>query len=427
MAETLIPRSLKEAVRALWDIPAPGPSNLLSDPRFVSLRDICDGLYSKAKSKDALAFPVRRALRALGLPLGLVPANSDLAFTAEDAAARLDAAFRKTHVRRVHLCPLDWAGDLPTLKFGPNGIQKLTAAALEKLVDPSHLKRINPNWTFDAERFSEFRWMVVEETCLLNQEPGVRAGSFLLMSSGRDWGRIEPHKELFPTAVQKALFAVLLAPWEDWAESPDYDWRCFRVPWVHTLSDDIFVRPLPPPSPDTLSWEPLVFHDNDGNIEFETEQPSRYYIRGAAAEMKGSLNNKVWSDVGRAQLSHLLSDTPIAHFFVRAFLAEPLDEFLAHISTIEAALGLPNDYPGGTRRLRNRVSALLGAGREGEDYNRLFNLRSAFLHGRAMDAIPGKERVVARRLARRVVNAVVEAAVAAPALQSREAYLRGLD
>jgi hypothetical protein len=40
----------------------------------------------------------------------------------------------------------------------------------------------------------------------------------------------------------------------------------------------------------------------------------------------------------------VLFETPIVHFLVRAFLAEGVDEFLAHITTIEAALGLRADY-----------------------------------------------------------------------------------
>jgi hypothetical protein len=77
---------------------------------------------------------------------------------------------------------------------------------------------------------------------------------------------------------------------------------------------------------------------------------------------------------------------------VRAFLvAEPLDEFLAHIMAIEAAVGLETDYKkrGATERVAARVSALLGAKTAGDDYTRVFDLRSAFLHGRRMNAIPG--------------------------------------
>jgi hypothetical protein len=94
----------------------------------------------------------------------------------------------------------------------------------------------------------------------------------------RDWGQIKPHRGRFPTAVEDALFAVLLAPWEDWVQAPDRDWCGFRVPWVFKADDDIFVRPTQPPSPDTLSWEPDIFTDLDGNVR-ETERPIRYGLK----------------------------------------------------------------------------------------------------------------------------------------------------
>jgi hypothetical protein len=331
----------------------------------------------------------------------------------------------------VHLCPLDLAGeDLPELKFGPNSIRKFTTAELEALVDPPRLKRFSETWTFDAKRFSEFSWMVVKETCPLDPEPGPRPLTILDENLATldfaDLLSIKLHQERFPTAVEAALFAVLLAPWEGWAWAPDIEWRGFRVPWVYTLSDDIFVWPPSPPSPDTLSWRP-------------DEQPERLDLNDAAAvEAPKLLNDEVWSELGRAHQSPLF-ETPIAHFLVRAFLADGVDEFLAHITTIEAALGLESDYRGkvppqagkrrrlrATDRMAARVSALLGAKADGEDYGRLFNLRSAYLHGRTMNAIPGKERIVARRLARRVVDALVKAALTAPGLQDRETYLDDL-
>ena len=73
-----------------------------------------------------------------------------------------------------------------------------------------------------------------------------------------------------------------------------------------------------------------------------------------------------------------------------------------------------------------RVSALLSAKTDGEDYRRLFDIRSLFLHGRKMDAIPGEERIAARRLARRVVNGLIGAALAEPAPRCREIYLNDL-
>jgi len=167
------------------------------------------------------------------------------------------------------------------------------------------------------------------------------------------------------------------------------------VPWVYTLSDDLFDRPPRPPSPDTLSWAPKDC-DFAGNLAGGAPQPSRYSIKDAGAEASEWLNDAAWSKLVCAYQSPLF-DTLIAHFFVRAFLAEPIDEFLSHIITIEAALGLQSDYGGkampkvGGRRqlgatglMAARVSALLGARTDGEDYRRLFGIRSAFVHGRTM-------------------------------------------
>jgi hypothetical protein len=97
MAETPLPDALTEAVAALWRIPRPGPDNLLSDPRFERLRDTCESLYSKARSKAALGFALANALRSLGLPCELARGNAHLALPAEVVTVRLDAAFRQTH------------------------------------------------------------------------------------------------------------------------------------------------------------------------------------------------------------------------------------------------------------------------------------------------------------------------------------------
>jgi hypothetical protein len=127
------------------------------------------------------------------------------------------------------------------------------------------------------------------------------------------------------------------------------------------------------------------------------------------------------------------------HFFVRAFFAEPIDAFLAHITTIEAALGLRIDHggksqpkaprhwpPGATKRVAARVSTLLGAKSAGDDYCRLFGHRSDFVHGRKMSAIPGQACIDAPRLAQRVINGLVDAAPRVPAPPSRDEYLHAL-
>jgi len=177
-----------------------------------------------------------------------------------------------------------------------------------------------------------------------------------------------------------------------------------------------------------------IFEDNGEQIE--QEWPRRFPLEGAAADVLALLNEDAWSRLTRAHKSPLF-ETPIVHFFVRAFLSDPLDEFLNHITTIEAALGLLSDYRGRTRPkiakgrsvtecMAARVEALLGTKTDGPEYTRLFDIRSAFLHGRKMDAIPGRERVAARRLARKVISQLLTVALALPAPQSRDDHLNEL-
>lgn len=89
---------------------------------------------------------------------------------------------------------------------------------------------------------------------------------------------------------------------------------------------------------------------------------------------------------------------------------------------LEAALGLQSDYgkkPKGdpragwsvTRIMAERVAALLADDASATEYDELFDLRSAYVHGRPMKPISSIDRFRARRLARRVVVALVETAL----------------
>jgi hypothetical protein len=418
----------------LWRLRPPGPDNILAHPAFMRLRETCCDGYPNAGKKGP-NFALSTALRALGLPCHLEKAT-DLALPVEDAAKGLDSALRATHARRVHLAPLDLAGDLPPLAFGPARVCRLSADELRDLIDVPRLGRLYPRQDFDTKRFSEFHWLIVEEVVALKQEPEERAVPVLFMDLSQDLGRIEPHKGRFPTALEEALFFLLLAPWESWSTMQEVDWRGFRVPWVHMVDSDIFVRPASPLSPDTLSWEDRVYGDGYGGT-YEEERPGELHLEEAVKTELTVWDQSRWATVEHAKRS-VLFETPIAHFLVRAFLAEGADEFLAHITTIEAALGLRADYQKSfrvapdrhkgmraTNRMRGRVAGLLGDRRFADQYGQLFNMRSAFLHGRAMMAISTKERVMARALARQVVEALVLATFAGP-IGSREDFLDGL-
>lgn len=420
------------AMSDLWRLRPPGPDNILAHPAFERLREACRDGYPNAGRKGP-AFALSTALRALGLPCGLQNRTVHLALPVEEAAIALDTAMRATHAKRVHLVPLDLSADLPSIAFGSARVGRLTSDELRALTDEARLKRFYPQQHFDAERFSEFHWLVVEETVALEQEPEARAVPMLFMDLSQDLGQIEPHKGRFPGAVEEALFFLLLAPWENWSTMAEVDWRGFRVPWVYTVDSDIFVRLNTPPPPDSLSWEPRIYDDGYGGT-IEEERPVELRLDDDAATELPVWDQSHWAIVKQAKQSTLF-ETPISHFLVRAFLSEGIDEFLAHITTIEAALGLRADYqkslrtaPDRHKRLRatekmgGRVAGLLGGRSYADQYKQLFALRSAFLHGRAMTAISTEQRVMARSLAREVVEALI-LATQTDAISSRENLL----
>ncbi|MBW9076416.1 hypothetical protein JNB84_00505 [Rhizobium pusense] len=427
--------AMLDAIADLWRLCPPGPDNILKHPAFVRLREACRDGYPGA-GKTGPDFALSTALRALGLPCHLQGAAAYLALPVEKAATGLDAALRATQSIRVHLAPLDLGDDLPPLAFGSAKVCRLTADELRSLVDERRLKRLYPRQQFDADRFAQFQWLVVEETVAFKHEPEARAVPIFSIDFSQDLGRIEPHKGRFPGVFEEALFFLLLAPWESWSTMPEVDWRGFRVPWVHTVDSDIFIHLSTPPSPDTLGWEPHIYDDGYGGT-VEEERPVVLRLEDEVTTELPVWDQRRWAVVEKAKQS-VLFETPITHFLVRAFLAEGIDEFLAHITTIEAALGLRADYQknfrvapdrhkgmGPTKRMQARIAGLLDDHSYADQYERLFNVRSAFLHGRAMTAISTEERVIARSLARKVVDALI-LATQARTISSREDFLDGL-
>jgi len=340
--------------------------------------------------------------------------------TGAEAALRLHNAFTSTRAQRVHLCPLDLGGEIPELIMGPLEVRRFTPAELLDLVDPLGFERIRPHWNFDARSFSQFTWLKVAEETELAGEPGARTVPSLFLDLGEDYGRIEPHRRRFPEAVENGLFGLLIAPWEDWTEYRDINWRCFTVPWAHTVDHDLFARSERPPPHETLTWVPDIIHLEDGD-EIETERPEYYRVNHRISEARSWLTDATWNDVAAALQSPLL-ETPVAHFLVRAFLSEGIDEFLAHLTMIEAAIGLPNDK---TPARKARLAALLDDPAAGGTYGRLFQRRSEFVHGRKMTDIPGAERDEARILARRVAAQLVKKA-AAGSHETRQTFLEQL-
>lgn len=426
------PTELRAAIDMLWNAGKLTPHNLYTAPAFVALQRTCRDLYPGAGSRQSLNFTLSQALYNLGFRW-TADNPAQHAVPTSVAADRIDAAFHQTRCHRIHLCPLDQADEIPPRQFGPNSIRTFTAEELNDFVDPHGVTRKWADWRFDSRRFCEFTWLVVEEFVDLPGEPGARALPAFFIALDRDFGRIEPHKPLYPPAVEAALFALLTAPWEEVTVHSNIDWRPFRIPWVYTFDDDLFARIPVPPSPDSLSWETDFHHGADG-VTIEYERPQRLLLEDDADVRTKYLNDSAWQELMVASASPLFAG-PVRHFIVRAFASDGIDEFLAHILVVEAALGLVDDHsrqpklpgnPGATARVGARLGGLLNDPTARERYKELFAERSRFLHGQAMLDIPSTSVLEARRLARQCVCALIGAANSDAKLVNREAFLQDL-
>jgi hypothetical protein len=412
--------SIIAAMEALWRIPRPGPDNLLASPQFVTLSELCQAEYGGCKPVFALSV----ALRSLGLPCHLPAKSAGLALEPINAANAIDMAYRRTTTLRRHLCPLDLADELPPLSFGNARVEQFGADELASLFDASRLARNFPNQILDAKRLAQFHWLVIEEEIEIDPRPEARTAPFMYMTFNRDFGEIDPHLGRFPPVVEAALFFLLLAPWEQWSTMQEIDWRGFRVPWIYTVDDDLFIRPAPPPSADSLSLEPWIVEDSWGE-EIELERPTALPLDDEAQVELARFNNEGWEQLQAARTTSLF-ETPVEHFLVRAFLADGMDEVMAHMTAIEAALGLEMDHRKGlrpksdphkklssaTERVAARITAIMDDRPSGQAYKDLFELRSAFVHGRTgLQKVSTAQRVMARSLARGVARGLVDLVV----------------
>lgn len=413
---------LIDALNDLWKIRAPGPENLWASPEFVALKAILVQRYENGKSTFGLEFALVSALRSLGLPC---LQSQELLYPPlglDEVASALTHEFSRTKARLRHLCPLDLAQDIPSISFGNSKLARFSAQELEVIFDAPRLERHFPGHRLDTSRFSEFHWLVVEEEVAIKGRPAGRASPFLDMLIETDLGEIDPYGGRFPVAVEAALFFLLLAPWERWAEMHEVDWRGFRLPWIYTVNEDLCVAPARPPDPDSLSWEPQFYTNECGEPE-EFERPVGLRLDDSAVPGIQTLTNEFWTMLQSARQSDLFKP-PVEHFLVRAFLSSKIDEVLAHLTVIEAAFGTESDHKShlrpkpdchksirATGRVAARLSAALGEPKAAQDYLYLFDVRSMFVHGRAgLKPISTTHRVLARSLARGAADALVRMA-----------------
>ncbi|MGY4395291.1 hypothetical protein ACVWZA_000452 [Sphingomonas sp. UYAg733] len=425
--------AMRTVLAPLWGLQSPGPDNLYQHPAFAALKAFCEATYPSAEPGLGSAFALGDALRALGLPCSIKPPRSDRVGSLEDAAERFVHALEAMKITQRYLSPLDWADTLPDMEFGRAFVGSLSRPDLAALFDAPRLARLFPAQPLDVSRLAQFHWLVVEEEVLLTEGFAERALPMKHLMQ-KDFGEIEVHAGEHSAALTDALFGLLLAPWEDWHSTGSGDWRAFRIPWIHVETGDLFIRPKQVPPADQLSWTP--FHVEEDGEQVEIEVPLHVSLYEEAEIELPQFGQRWWAQLEIAS-SSVLFTTPIKHFLVRAFFSDGMDEIMAHMTTIEAALGMHEDFTGPRpshakklkvhERMARRIAALLGDLQLADDYRALFELRSKFVHGRAIaNKVPSIDRIKARRLARKVVVGVIDAANGSLGQQTREDYLWSL-
>ncbi|WP_429038455.1 hypothetical protein [Aeromonas media] len=425
-------QSLVAALEALWDIPPSASQNLWRSREFIALKELLVKQYRNGKSTFGLEWSIDNALRSLGLPCSAPYLPDQHRPDFDKVAAALTNEFQRTRTRRRYLCPLDMAGELPTFQFGDAKISRFSAAELEALFDAPRLELFYSDIQLDTQKLSLFHWLVVEEDVSVRSESGSRRFSGLNFSCDKDLGEIVPHRGRFPTAVERALFVLLLAQWEDWADRVEVDWRGFQLPWIYSLDDDLCAFPSQPPTPERLSWVPDVRQVEDNEWD-EYERPAYLQTMVSAENVQQDLESK-WALLQETNaLESELFSTPVEHFLVRAFLSDGIDEVIAHLIMIEAAFGTEADHErkmrlgadkhqeGATRRVAARLSTAIGKPGAAKEFLDLYDMRCKYVHGRPEGrVISTEQRITARRLAREAANALVEQA---KVQQPREAVL----
>ncbi|TJW72807.1 MAG: hypothetical protein E5V92_32670, partial [Mesorhizobium sp.] len=135
------PVGILHGLEQLARAPATDVNHLQNAPAFLRFVELCQTRYPHIRSGSMSRFSLASALRQLGLACLVGGEGSGLAASATEIADRLDKAIRSTTSRRLYLCPLDLASDLPAISFGPNQVRRFSATELEQLFDVQLLHR----------------------------------------------------------------------------------------------------------------------------------------------------------------------------------------------------------------------------------------------------------------------------------------------
>ncbi|APG18027.1 hypothetical protein A3780_10835 [Kosakonia radicincitans] len=411
------PPELVTAVAGVWSLPAQTDLNMLTESaEFRALIQYCIQHYDTIIAGQFSQFPFVRALRTLGAPCFFTPEQQYLVSDPAEAASLLHHELHKKKTTKIYLCPLDCAANIQLATFSHAEINMFTPPELRQLVNFAQLNRLYPHKTDDIDRLTRFTWLVIREEVNLDRDIPARTYRFLQDGFKDDYGAITPYEYRYPKAVEDAIFALLLAPWESWREEINIEWRAFTIPWVYTVENDIFADQPALPGAEILTWDYQAFSDGHGKVidrEIPLELPLLHDAR-----LQPWLAEQQLDNIPLAMHNGLINEAA-RHHFVKAFLSHGIDEFLAHMIVIDACMG---ERHATSLKLKQRLAGLLGDLSVVEEMNALYHLRSEYVHGREMTTISHQHKNTARILSRRMLAEIV-AIADRDEMSSRRAFL----
>ena len=208
----------------------------------------------------------------------------------------------------------------------------------------------------------------------------------------------------YPKALETILKYLTLF---DWKHTPD-GWMLsshgfnFNIPVFLQISENLLYSPTTIPDFSPLETTPVLGSEDVNepieipDIRFDFDRTETIQFRKFINNVKNILDNlsiegNNWEFIDVAQ-----------EYLIKAFFFEGLEQLLWHIVVIDALFG-ERGVGGHTKRMKNRIRAILGRSKS-EEFDELYGFRCSLVHGDKFDnQIFTKHLYKARQLARELL------------------------
>ena len=326
--ELSVPDAVRTAIEDLWHLSTPSEERVKGSRAFHALEDRCRSVYldldssrlAQSPSGKVSSMVLRRALQNFFRWNG-APWFEGEASDVDETAAALHSAFRRQSNRRTYLVPLDRLSledrssggrrEVASVRFGPNEVVRLDRDELAGRVPVDALARFGARYRFPTDDLDGFCWLAT--SCTKPAGPLERRTWLNALNiTMADVGTVGLFRSAFPTPVENALFVPLLILVKDPQDTP---WKPFRVPWIFSVTDDVFSDPGTAPDASALSFQVV----GDEQSHFEVPDQSEIFEFGdRRREALWSRWNDLETMLTRADTYKANFHPLTRHFFVKA-------------------------------------------------------------------------------------------------------------